>query len=261
MSGLLDAATRTARGAWCRPRAAPAGRRPGPPGRRAGTSRPASPTTSGRAPVSLATTGTPHAIASTTTRPNCSNQPGVGKDGTASTSRPPVEVGQLRPAPTDADQLDAVADAELGHPRAEGASSGPAPATRSVARSRRASGLEQHVDALVGLEPADVPDDGDLSLRAVPGPARSARCRRPAGSAWPPRGTPCARRCVRPRSCTRSARRRGAGPTARASGTAAGSACRCSGRSTGRTAPAGGAAAAAAGSRPSPGRTAPRGCR
>ncbi|OLT54163.1 hypothetical protein BJF88_10410 [Cellulosimicrobium sp. CUA-896] len=51
-----------------------------------GTSSPASPTTSGRAPVAVATTGTPHAMASTATRPNCSTQPGVSRDGTARTS-------------------------------------------------------------------------------------------------------------------------------------------------------------------------------
>ena len=41
-----------------------------------GTSSPSSPTTSGSAPLALATTGTPDAWASTTTLPNCSTHPG-----------------------------------------------------------------------------------------------------------------------------------------------------------------------------------------
>ena len=56
-------------------------------GSRGGTSRPSSPTTSGRAPLALATTGMPDAWASTTTRPNCSSHPGMGTEGTARTSK------------------------------------------------------------------------------------------------------------------------------------------------------------------------------
>ncbi len=51
-----------------------------------GTSKPASPTTSGSEPLALATTGTPDAWASTATRPNCSIQLGSGTEGTANTS-------------------------------------------------------------------------------------------------------------------------------------------------------------------------------
>ena len=51
-----------------------------------GTTMPAPPTTAGSAPASLDTTGTPQAIASIATRPNCSVHDGVGNDGTASTS-------------------------------------------------------------------------------------------------------------------------------------------------------------------------------
>ena len=47
------------------------------------TRSPAPPTTSRNAPSSLAITGTPDAIASTATRPNCSTHLGVRNDGTA----------------------------------------------------------------------------------------------------------------------------------------------------------------------------------
>ena len=45
--------------------------------RQLGPTTPASPTTDGISPLSLATTGTPQAIASISMRPNCSRQPGV----------------------------------------------------------------------------------------------------------------------------------------------------------------------------------------
>ncbi len=51
--------------------------------------------TSGTEPLSEPMTGTPHAIASTMTRPNCSTQPGVVCDGTSSTSQAAVHGGQV----------------------------------------------------------------------------------------------------------------------------------------------------------------------
>ena len=91
-----------------------------------------------------------------------------------------VEVGQLVLADR-ADQLDAVADAELGHPRAEGRLLGSGAGDAQRRAVEPGDGLEEHVDALVGLEPADVPDDGDLGPPGLPGAGEKRWVSTPSG--------------------------------------------------------------------------------
>ena len=113
-------------------RAPCAGRRAGRPASPGVTSSPPSPTTSGRAPVSLTTTGTPDAIASTATRQNCSRHPGLGSRGDDHHVERPVDVRKVTLV-DESPKGDPVRESQPRGQRARASAWGPAPMISSVA--------------------------------------------------------------------------------------------------------------------------------
>ncbi len=131
------------------------------------------------------TTGTPHAIASTATRPNCSVQRGVGQrrhrdhvDRPIERPRPRSGGNRARRAPRGRRRRARPLALQQGR-----ATSGPAPAIRSRSRGSSASASRSSVDALLGNESADEPDDDHRSSVGAVGDATAAHRRvRTAGS-------------------------------------------------------------------------------
>ncbi len=187
-------------------------------------------------------------------------EPARGREGRDGQDvEPRVERGKVAPGRAAPTKVDPVTEVEPAAARSR-SSSGPAPATQQAqvvgAARRRRGGRRPPCAAAsrptyptVGTSSADVPGPEVLGVDAERDHGRAAG---EALALADPGRLGVARR---------SGRRRCAGRRAPASGTARGSACRCSGPSTGSTARGARAAGAAAGSRPPPGRTAPRGCR